>query len=162
MTRTVGALLLTATLTACGGGGGGAAPNPAPAPDASGQPLPALVTAINDARRANGLPDLTLNARLNAAAAAHAGDMARRGYFAHDTPEGQTVADRVTAQGYTWCFVAENLAYGQSSVAETVAGWQTSPGHRANNLSPKAVQAGAGKAIGNGRTYWVAVFARGC
>jgi len=114
---------------------------------------------INAARAAAGLAPLAADPRLRRAAAAHAADMAARGYFDHTSPSGTTPADRVAATGYDGCLIAENIARGQADAAAVVQSWQNSPGHRANNLNPQLTQLGV--AEGAGKT-WVAVFARPC
>ena len=71
---------------------------------ATAEPEPNVRTAlrclVNATRQDHGLPTLRSSARLNAAADAHSADMVARGYFAHVTPEGRSVADRVRATGY--------------------------------------------------------------
>lgn len=85
-----------------------ATPAPRPAPAAEGRSGPpatrdagALAAAIharsNEARRARGAPTVTWNDALAEAAARHSRDMARRGYFAHTSPEGTRVGDRAEA-----------------------------------------------------------------
>jgi stress response protein SCP2 len=118
-----------------------------------------VVDATNRERASAGLPPLQLEPRLGVAAQAHAEDMVGRRFFAHDTPDGRTVADRVLAAGYAYAVVAENLAAGQRSPAEVVQGWMSSPGHRANILAPAVRQIGVGY-VGGGEygTTWVQVF----
>ena len=118
------------------------------------------VVALTNARRAeHRLPPLTVEPRLRAAAQAHNDDMVARGFFAHDSPEGASVADRVRATGYPYAVVAENLAAGQQTPAEVVQGWMDSPGHRANLLHPDVRQIGVGfTAGGSYGTTWTQVF----
>ena len=115
---------------------------------------------LNAARAQNGLPALRQNAKLTAAAAQHAQDMARVGFFSHSGSDNSSVGERVRAQGYAYCYVAENIALGQPTAEAVMQGWMNSPGHRRNNLSPNGVEYGAARADGN---YWVLVFGRaGC
>ena len=96
--------------------------------------------------------------RLAAAAAAHAQDMAENDYFEHESPEGSTPAQRVSAQGYDWRTVGENIAAGQRSVAEVVDGWMASDGHCANLMSPGFRDIGMACASDSGSRYgryWV-------
>jgi uncharacterized protein YkwD len=54
----------------------------------------------------------------------------------------------------------ENVAEGYTSGAALVAGWMTSPAHRANILSARYTETGVGTARAkNGRTYHAQVFA---
>src|SRR5690606_27796398 len=58
-----------------------------------------MLAQVNQSRRSEGKPPLRYNAQLNAAAQAHAEDMARRGFYNHRSPEGKDVADRWRARG---------------------------------------------------------------
>lgn len=115
---------------------------------------------LNAERAALGLPGLARNARLEAAALLHAQDMARTGNFSHTGSGGSKPSGRVKTQGYSYCYVAENIAQGQPDAGTAMRSWMDSPGHRKNNLSKKATEYGAARAEGN---YWVLVFGRpGC
>ncbi|OAA24694.1 hypothetical protein UG55_102826 [Frankia sp. EI5c] len=130
-------------------------PPPGAAPD-----ILAEVLALTNAERARaGLRPLTAEPRLAAAAARHSADMAARGFFAHDTPEGGTPADRVLACGYAYSVVAENIAAGQRTAREVVTGWMDSPPHRANILRPEVRELGVGRVEGGEYgVYWTQVF----
>lgn len=128
--------------------------------DAGAQSRSDVGALLNAVRAQNGLPALSQNAKLTAAAAAHAQDMARVGFFSHSGSDNSTVGERVRAQGYNYCYVAENIALGQPTAEAVMASWMNSEGHRRNNLSPNGVDYGAARADGN---YWVLVFGRsGC
>jgi uncharacterized protein YkwD/stress response protein SCP2 len=136
-------------------------PGPGPAPNGRGSSgvLDEVVAATNSERAQHGLGALTVEPRLAAAAQAHGEDMVARRFFAHDSPDGGTVADRVLAAGYRYSVVAENIAAGQRSAAEVVDGWMNSPGHRRNILSRDVLQIGIGfVAGGEYGTTWVQVF----
>ena len=125
--------------------------------------VPALVgevVAQTNAQRARyGLTPLTVDHRLTRAAQGHSDDMVARKFFAHDCPDGSSVADRVVAVGYTYAVVAENIASGQRTAAEVVDGWMDSPGHRANILNPDVRQIGVGFTVGGELgTMWTQVF----
>lgn len=118
------------------------------------------------ARRCGGqvfsaAPPLQPNTRLQAAAALHAGDMARLDFFAHEGRDGKTVADRARRAGYGWRVVAENIAAGQQDVATAVAGWIESPGHCANLMSRAYKDMGLAFAVNvksSQGIYWAQVF----
>ncbi|EFC82489.1 CAP domain-containing protein [Parafrankia sp. EUN1f] len=132
---------------------------PVPPPAAPGDVLAEVLALTNAERARAGLAALTAEPRLAAAAARHSADMAARGFFAHDTPEGISVADRVRAAGYDYSVVAENIAAGQRTAREVVAGWMDSPGHRANILRPQVRQLGVGRVEGGEYgVYWTQVF----
>jgi uncharacterized protein YkwD len=57
----------------------------------------------------NGLPPLELNHQLYNAAAYHAADMAASGYVSHVSPDNQTPAMRLQANGYTPAWMAESI-----------------------------------------------------
>ncbi|WP_298261394.1 CAP domain-containing protein [uncultured Litoreibacter sp.] len=115
---------------------------------------------LNTERAKQGLHALTMNPKLAAAARVHAQDMARAGFFSHTGSDGSMPADRVRAQGYGFCFVAENIAQGQPTAGQVMQAWMDSQGHRRNNLSSAARDYGAANAQGD---YWVLVFgASGC
>ncbi|NEX63474.1 CAP domain-containing protein [Noviherbaspirillum sp. 17J57-3] len=78
---------------------------------------------------------VTWNARLFDAAAAHAQDMAANNYFSHVSLDGTTFSQRITAAGYAWSAVGENIAAGQTTPAEVMAAWLASPGHCANIMN---------------------------
>ncbi|MEV4709144.1 CAP domain-containing protein [Actinoplanes sp. NPDC049316] len=115
---------------------------------------------VNRERRRAGCDDVTVDRRLIAAANRHAADMARRGYFAHEDPNGDRAGERVADAGYQWSRFGENIARGQDSVYEVVDGWMNSPEHRENILDCRLHQVGVGLAFSADRTpYWVQDFA---
>ena len=92
----------------------------------------------NEARLQNGLPPLAWDPLLCRMARMHSEDMAQRGYFAHETPEGLEPKDRGRALGILhFRVLAENIAYNKGFAdpgAFAVERWMTSGGHRANIL----------------------------
>lgn len=109
---------------------------------------------INQARRDNGdVAALNSNAELQAAAQSYAEHLAADGQFSHT--DGSQIGDRVTAAGYDWQTVGENLGLGQPTPAEVVAAWMASPDHRAVMLNPAFVDIGIGIAMrSDGRIVW--------
>ena len=105
-----------------------AASTGAPATTAAG-----LLGPTNAFRASQGLPPLRPDPRLDAAALAHARDMAANGFFAHAGSDGSTVSDRARVPGCTWTGLAENIASGQTSPEAATAAWINSPGHRRNH-----------------------------
>lgn len=129
--------------------------------DGTGGPADDVVVETNRWRAEHGLPALTAEPRLTAAAVAHTDDMSARRFFAHESPDGRSVADRVLAAGYPYAVVAENLAAGQRTATEVVHGWLDSAGHRRNLLSPDVTQIGVAYAVGGEHgTLWTQVFGR--
>jgi uncharacterized protein YkwD len=121
-----------------------------------------VIDAANALRRQASAAPLVASDTLKKAAAAHACDMARNGFFDHRGSDGSTMMTRIRRAGCRPTIAAENIAYGYRDAGKVLAGWRDSPGHRKNLLLPKARQAGVAKAEGRGQTYWVMVFAAGC
>ncbi|MDP3758719.1 MAG: CAP domain-containing protein, partial [Candidatus Daviesbacteria bacterium] len=103
----------------------------------------AMVNLVNKERVAKGLKVLSQDERLRAIGRDYSGDMFRRGYFSHYSPEGKTVADRALAVGVDFLVVGENLAYAPD-VASAHKGFMNSEGHRANILSEDFSKVGIG------------------
>ena len=124
------------------------------------EPVAGAGAAIGAFRAEAGLAPLDWSPALQAAAEAHAADLARRRVLSHQGGDGSSAGDRARRAGYGWCLVAENLAWGQRDLAEVMQGWAGSPGHRANLLAEAAQQFGLARAQGH---FWVLVIARpGC
>jgi uncharacterized protein YkwD len=88
--------------------------------------------------------------------------MASRGFYGHLDPQGRDVAERVAAASYLAMMSAENIARGQATPADVVAGWMDSPGHRANILNGELREIGGGYAHTPNdecHHYWTHVFA---
>jgi stress response protein SCP2 len=129
--------------------------------DGAGAVFAEVVRLTNAERGRAGLRALVFDPRLAAAAQAHSEHMAAAGFFAHESPDGRQAWDRVAAAGYQYAKVAENIAAGQPSPAEVVAGWMDSPGHRKNILDSDVTQIGVGRADGGSYgVYWTQVFGR--
>jgi uncharacterized protein YkwD len=131
----------------------------------------AILDAVNRARAEGrtcgdrafaAVPPLTWNDTLAEAALAHSRDMAAQRYFSHEGKDGRVVADRATYAGYHWRKIGENIAAGQESPEEVVAGWLASPGHCANIMHPEFTEMGMAYAINSERkmprAYWTQVF----
>ena len=138
-----------------------------PAPESFAQEVLRLTNeARAQARTCGGpllpaAPPLTSDPRLDAAASAHAEDMVVHDYFSHDSLDGRSAGDRITAAGYRWRAYAENIAAGQPSPTAVVAGWIESPGHCQNLMNPTYKQLGVGfssSAAASYGTYWVQDF----
>jgi uncharacterized protein YkwD len=91
----------------------------------------------------------------------HSEDMARNNYFSHNSRDGSEPWQRVERAGYRFSSTGENIAAGQRSAEEAVAGWIKSPGHCANLMNPEFTDMGAALAV-NRRSemglYWTQEF----
>lgn len=108
-------------------------------------------------------PPLTWNDKLQAAAARHSFDMAQHNYFDHVTPEGRRVGQRVTAEGYNWRTVGENIAGGNRTTEAVMRGWMASEGHCRNIMNPDFREIGAACVEREGTTwgtYWTMALGR--
>lgn len=119
--------------------------------------------STNVARVRNGLPPLVWSAALCQVARSHSESMVRRGYFDHESPDGERLRDRVRAVGIVhFRVLGENIAYNQGyddPGAFAVERWMISPGHRANILSNEFEQAAVGSFIAqDGTVYLTQVF----
>jgi uncharacterized protein YkwD len=134
------------------------APKPTPstaAPAPSGG-VTAQVVALTNAERAKaGCRPLTVNATLTAVAQAHSQDMATNDYFDHNSQDGRTPFDRMTAAGYRYSTAAENIAAGQRTPRDVMTAWMNSPGHRANILNCALTEIGVGYATRSSSQYGV-------
>ena len=176
-------LCLPLLLAACGGGGGGgggdgeAAPpvaqasvpvEPCPVGDLSNTTVPAVnalrsVAQVCGAGNFAAVGAVTWDARLAEAARAHSTDMAVNNFFDHTGSNASTLGGRVTAAGYTWTVVAENLAAGPGDLSAALNGWMNSPGHCQNLMLATVTQVGLAcvRRQGGGQTrYWTMVLAR--
>jgi uncharacterized protein YkwD len=108
-------------------------------------------------------PPLRANPRLDRAAAAHAQEMARHSFMAHEGRDGSEPAERITRAGYRWRSIGENVAAGQTSADEVVRDWLRSPGHCANLMSLRFSEMGIAYAVNPSSTdgmYWTQTFGR--
>src|SRR3989344_5298049 len=119
-----------------------------------------IVRETNGERTASSRPALKRNSILDKAAAAKIDDMFAQQYFEHVSPQGKGPGDVVTAAGYTYITVGENLALGNFDGDEAlVQAWMDSPGHRANILNPDFLEIGVAVRRGTfeGQNTWLAV-----
>jgi len=109
-----------------------------------------VLARINQIRRGRGLRPLRSNSRLAAAADYHSKDMARRGYFDHDSANGTTFWRRIErfypSRGFRSWTVGENLLWATDRYGApfAVREWMTSPPHRENILSREWREIGIG------------------
>jgi uncharacterized protein YkwD len=115
----------------------------------------ALECEVNAARADRGLRPLRTDSDLGDAARRHAADMVRRGYFAHVSPGGSDLGDRLRRAGYGhgdgWR-AGEALAWGTGDLATPEAivnAWLNSPPHRRILLDTGFREFGVGVASGD-------------
>lgn len=122
-----------------------------------------LIGLINEVRQAQGLHPLTQQSQLTAAARKHSDDMACNDFISHTGSDGSHPADRVTAQGYSYSWIGENIFAGSSGPQTAFDWWMNSEPHRNNILHSSYTEIGIGYsylADGRYRNHYTAVFAR--
>jgi uncharacterized protein YkwD len=130
---------------------------------------------INNERQKQGLSRLRWDESLSKIARQYSGDMAKRGFFSHYSPEGHNFSYRYKQAQYSCAVpVGETIYLGAENIFQhnlydrivyvdgvphydwnsmekiaetTVQGWMKSPGHRKNILTPHWINEGIGVAI---------------
>ena len=111
--------------------------------------LPGVLTSLtNDLRTDNNIGTLTPNPILERAAQMKADDMASRGYFAHNTPDGKTPWYFLEQVGYKYSYAGENLAVNFFESPDVSRAWMNSPSHRANIVKNEYTEIGIAVASG--------------
>ncbi|WP_253736307.1 CAP domain-containing protein [Halohasta salina] len=130
---------------------------------------------VNAERTAAGRERLSTDDDLQRVARSHSADMIADGYVGHESPDGVTPADRLTAAGcraggenVAQSWIDEPVAVdGETIVAENesavathlVDRWMASPGHRENILRESFVESGVGVIVTeNNRVYATQTF----
>ena len=162
--------------------GSDAPPPPTATPSATSTATPSSVSkafadqvleAVNTARatpRRCGSTDhaaagpLRWHAQVEQAALAQAQYLQQYNLFSHTGANGSSVGDRVTATGYVWQTVGENIAAGYPDLAAVVQGWIDSPSHCVNVMNGSFTELGVvvvpGTSSNTYRNYWAMVLAR--
>jgi len=125
----------------------------------------ALLSRIREARRAAGLPALTLDNRLIDLARSRATDMATRGYFDHYTPEGKTFIDMMRTQRIPFRMAGEILAQNNYGAAQTVEqaflAYKNSSEHNRIIMMSNWRTVGIGRAVdSHGMYYYTVIFSQ--
>ncbi len=110
---------------------------------------------ISAYRKSNGLPAVTVDAKLGELARQQATAMAERGSMDHNVYA--SFPSRMAAYGAA--AAAENLAMGTRTFGDTLAIWKSSSGHNANLLRANVTRIGVASASRHGRTYWALILA---
>lgn len=122
-----------------------------------------LMELLNQERAKEKLPALKPHPLLFVAARAHAANMAKQRKMEHEL-DHKKPPDRVSAAGYNWGKVSENIAMaenGEPPLSVIVKQWMESKTHRENLLDKNITETGLG--IGRndkGEIYYAQVFAR--
>ncbi|RZK21638.1 MAG: CAP domain-containing protein [Pedobacter sp.] len=123
-----------------------------------------LLKLVNDIRLAGcncgttAMPPvavLSWNTNLASAAISHSKYMAFINKMQHESADGTGVGNRLTATGYVWKAVGENVAQGQTSENQVFNDWLKSEGHCKNMMNANYKEMGAAKS----GAFWTQVFA---
>lgn len=125
----------------------------------------AVLENTNRIRAAAGVPPLTLDAAMSAAAALRAIEMARAGVLSHTRPNGETCFTVYSEFGWGFAkiYLGENIAR-LSGVADpdtqVCESWKNSPDHYRNMVEPDFTRLGVGVYTApDGRCYYAQLFA---
>lgn len=108
-----------------------------------------LVQLVNNQRQSLGIEPLNENPQLKQAALLKAEDMAEKGYFAHQSPEGLSPWHWFSMAGYNYQVAGENLAIGFLDSDQVHQAWLASPSHRANLINSSYREIGIAVVQGN-------------
>lgn len=112
---------------------------------------------VNAERIQAGRAALTMREDLRVVARAHSEDMAARGFFEHENPDGLDPFERMANANITFNTAGENIHANQGfadPAAIAVTGWMNSSGHRANILNGGFTHTGMGVAITPSNKYY--------
>ena len=85
---------------------------------------------------------LRWNTKLQQAATVHSLDMSNNNFFSHTGSDGSRLGQRISAQGYSYSKVGENIAAGQPDIASVIDDWMNSPSHCSNIMTASFVDLG--------------------
>lgn len=101
---------------------------------------------VNATRYEYGVKPLEAYEEAGMAAQGHSEDMAENNYFNHDSPDGETLKDRVEEAGVQYRMAGENIAMGHTSPIFSHHSLMNSMEHRVNMLKPAFTHLGTGTA----------------
>ena len=107
-----------------------------------------LIDLANDSRKEEKLSKLNSNDLLIEAAQLKANDMAEKGYFAHNSPDGSKPWYWLDQAGYQYKNAGENLAVNFTESEDVHNAWLRSPTHRANIFRNNFTEIGIATAEG--------------
>ncbi|UCE32239.1 MAG: CAP domain-containing protein [Burkholderiales bacterium] len=151
------------------GGGTEAAGDPGAVPGGfEQQVLDAVNAARASARRCGDTayapaPSVQWSDSLAQAARGHSEYLQANNVVSHSGASGSSPGDRVSATGYDWSRVGENIAAGFADIDSAIAAWLESPGHCANLMKSDYADIGLAVQPGTGAnqfsSYWTMVLA---
>jgi uncharacterized protein YkwD len=137
-------------------------PTPTAAPQADGNAAAetAVVTLVNNERRAARCDPVRVDPRLADAARQHSIDMATGGFLNHEGSDGSSANDRMRAAGFN-APLSETIARGFKSSRDVVRAWLRSRADRARIVDCDAGSVGVSVVVASdGTPYWTQNFGR--
>ncbi len=117
-----------------------------------------MLDAVNALRADAGVPQLSLDEQLRAAAATHSRDMSVQNRPWHFGSDGSSPVDRVRRAGYSGRLVGEVISESYETELETLSAWMENTGDRDVLLNPEAREMGfAWYQEPNGKIWWTLV-----
>lgn len=120
-------------------------------------------SGINAIRQQNGLPPLVADPVLVEVARTRSRDMAARGYFSHEPPDGCNYLCIMDSRAVPYAYAGENIAWNNwdwDKTAEVAVNmWGNSPPHLENILNCRYERFGTGVArAADGKIYYTMIF----
>ncbi|GAA2099080.1 hypothetical protein GCM10009801_70400 [Streptomyces albiaxialis] len=137
------------------GNGGGATASTTPDPETAAERE--VLALVNQERAKAGCRPVKADPELAGLAGDFSEDMARRGFFDHNTPDGKSPWDRAESRGISG-LGGENIARGQANAQSVMDSWMQSPGHKANILNCDYRTLGVGAHFAEGGPWWTQDF----
>lgn len=120
-----------------------------------------VITLVNQQRAKSGLAALKRGVTSSYVARLKSQDMAKKGYFSHQSPTYGSPFTMMQTFGLRFSAAGENIAYGQQTPQAVMNAWMNSAGHRANILSGSYTYIGVGAAKNSkGVIYWTQEFVK--
>lgn len=117
-----------------------------------------MLDSVNALRTAAGVSKVTLDPRLNAAAATHSRDMSIQNRPWHFGSDGSSPLDRAQRVGYTGQMKGENISETYETELETLSAWMEKPDTRNVILEETASEMGfSWFQESNGKIWWTLV-----
>ena len=118
-----------------------------------------IFAAVNDERRAHGVPALRWSGAIAEQARHHSQRMLDRKFFSHIDPQFGDPSNRLSSAGIGWRTCGENIyeeyGFGEDPVRSAIQSWLRSPGHRKNMLSGAFTHTGVGVAVSAHNGYTI-------
>lgn len=115
-----------------------------------------LLEAINRERTSRNLPGLRASAAIARLARAHSAEMALGEALTHESRDGRTLSDRLSAAAIDFAASGENVGFSTDPSVETIhRTFMNSQGHRENCLNPEFNEIGIGIAPGPGAAWYI-------